>query len=317
MKIVFGPWPADKPLDRLRQAFPGVQIVEARNRDAMTAAVADADAVFGSVSREAYAAAKKLRWVQAASAGVEWMAAVPELIESDVVVTNTRGAHAATIGEHTFAMLLTFTRRMRLLDQFKARKHWGRPEAEACVEGLAGKTMGIVGLGNIGRAIAQRAHGFDMRVMAVDVQPVQSPPYVDPVWGLDRLHEMLPLADAIAVSVPFTAETRGMIGAREIGLMKPSAYLFVVSRGGILNEEALVAALREGRLAGAGLDVTATEPLPPESPLWELENVIVSPHVSAHSQLTMDRMWSMVEENIGRFIRGEPLLNTVDKRLGY
>jgi phosphoglycerate dehydrogenase-like enzyme len=317
VKLVLGPWPPEKPLAALREAFPGVEIVAVRNRDEVVAAIADADGYFGTLTSDTYRVAKRLRWVQASSAGVEWLPAVPELIESDVIVTNTRGAHAATIGEHTFAMLLTFTRRMRLLDQFKANKAWGRAEAEACVEGLVGKTLGIVGLGNIGRAIAQRASAFDMRVLAVDVQALEPPPAVSQLFRLDQLHEVLPRLDVLVVSVPLTDRTRGLIGAPELALLRPSAYLLVVSRGGILDEDALIRALRENRLAGAGLDVTATEPLPPESPLWEIDNLIISPHVSAHSVQTMDRMWQIVEENIGHFIRGEPLVNVVDKRLGY
>lgn len=317
MKIVLGPWPPEKPVAALREAFPGVEIVAVRNRDEVAEAIVDADGYFGTLSAETYRLTKRLRWVQASSAGVEWLPAVPELIESDVVVTNTRGAHAQTIGEHVFAMLLTFTRRMRLLDQFKAERKWGRPEAEAVVDGLVGKTLGIVGLGNIGRAIAQRAHAFDMRVLAIDIQALQAPPTVDQVYPLDQLHAVLPLLDVLVVAVPLTERTRGLIGARELGLLKPSAYFFVISRGGILDEDALVGALRENRLAGAGLDVTGTEPLPPESPLWELDNLIISPHVSAHSVQTMDLMWQIVRDNIGHFIRGEPLVNTVDKRLGY
>jgi D-2-hydroxyacid dehydrogenase (NADP+) len=225
--------------------------------------------------------------------------------------------HASTIAEHVFAMLLTFTRRMRLLEQFKAAKVWGRPQAEAVVEGLAGKTLGILGLGNIGQAIAKRAYAFDLRVLAVDIQALQPPPTVTKLYPLDQLHDVVPQVDALVVTVPLTERTRGLIGPRELGLLKPSAYFFAISRGGIVDESALVAALREQRIAGAGLDVTATEPLPTDSPLWELDNLIVSPHVSAHSVQTMDLMWQIVTENIGHFIRGEPLVNTVDKRLGY
>ncbi len=317
MKFVLGTWPSEKPLAMLREACPDVEIVAARSRDEVAEAIVDADGYFGTVTPELYRVAKKLRWVQAASAGVEWLPAVPELIESDVVVTSTSGAHAATIAEHVFAMLLTFTRRMRLLDQFKREKVWGRPQAEAVVEGLAGKTLGIVGLGNIGRAIARRAHAFDLRVLAVDIQALQPPPTVAKLYPLDQLHEAIPLVDALVVTVPLTERTRGLIGARELGLLKPSAYFFVISRGGIVDEGALAVTLREQRIAGAGLDVTATEPLPSDSPLWELGNLIVSPHVSAHSVQTMDLMWQIVTENIGHFIRGEPLVNTVDKRLGY
>jgi D-2-hydroxyacid dehydrogenase (NADP+) len=317
VKFVLGPWPPDKPLAMLQEAYPDVQIVAAKNRDEVADAIVDADGFFGTVTPELYRVAKKLKWVQAASAGVEWLPAVPDLIESDVVVTNTRGAHAATIAEHVFAMLLTFTRRMRLLQEFQAQKVWGRPQAEAVVEGLTGKTLGIVGLGNIGRAIAQRAHAFDMHILAVDIQALQAPPTVEKLYPLDKLHEVIPAVDALVVTVPLTERTRGLIGATELALLKPSAYFFVISRGGILDEDALIAALREKRIAGAGLDVTAIEPLPPESPLWELDNLIVSPHVSAHSVQTMDLMWQIIVENIGHFIRGEPLINTVDKRLGY
>jgi D-2-hydroxyacid dehydrogenase (NADP+) len=317
VKIVLGPWPPEKPLAALREAFPDVEIVAVKNRDEVAEAIVDADGFFGQLNAETYRLAKKLRWVQASSAGVEWLPAVPELIESDVVVTNTRGAHAQTIGEHVFAMLLTFTRRMRLLQEFQEQKVWGRAQAEAVVEGLVGKTMGIVGLGNIGRAIAQRAHGFDMRVLGVDVQSFEPPSTVEKLHPLSQLHEVIPQVDVLVVAVPLTAETQGLIGTQELGLLKSSAYFFVISRGGILDESALVSTLREKRIAGAGLDVTATEPLPADSPLWELENLIVSPHVSAHSIQTMDLMWDIIRENIRHFIKGEPLVNTVDKRLGY
>jgi phosphoglycerate dehydrogenase-like enzyme len=317
MKVVLGPWPAQKPLAELRQAFPDVEIVEAPNRDAVPGLIADADAFFGAPTPEVVQAAKRLRWVQASSAGVEWLMAVPELIDSEVVVTNTRGAHAGTIGEHVFAMLLTFTRQMRFFQDMNAQHVWSRAEGEERVQGLAGKTMGIVGLGNIGRAIAVRAHAFEMRVLAVDAQPVEAPAHVEQVWRLDRLHEFLPLADVLVVSVPLTNETKRMIGPPELALLRPTAYLFVVSRGGILDEDALVAALDSGQLAGAGLDVSLREPLPSDSPLWGRDNLLITPHVSAHSQRTMDLMWSIVKENIGHFLRDEPLVNLVDKRLGY
>jgi phosphoglycerate dehydrogenase-like enzyme len=317
MKILLGPWPSEKPLAELRQAFPDVEIVVARNRESVAAMIVDADGFFGALSREVFQAAKQLRWVQASSAGVEWLLDVPELVDSDVVVTNTRGAHAGTIGEHVFAMLLTFTRQMHFFDQAQAGHTWARAEGEALVQGLAGKTMGIVGLGNIGRAVGARAAAFEMRVLGLDAQPVEVPPYVQRLWRFEQLPDFLPRLDVLVVSVPLTNQTRGMLGARELALLHPSAYVFVVSRGGILDEDALLSALRNHQLAGAGLDVALREPLPADSPLWDVDNLIITPHVSAHSQRTMDLMWAIVKENIGRFARGEALVNLVDKRLAY
>jgi phosphoglycerate dehydrogenase-like enzyme len=317
MKILLGPWPAEKPLAELRQSFPDIEIVEARDRESVARLIVDADGFFGAPTPDVFRAAKRLRWVQAASAGVEWLYNVPELVESDVVVTSTRGAHAGTIGEHVFATLLTFTRQMRFFEQSQARHTWARAEGEARVQGLADKTLGIIGLGNIGRAVGARAAAFEMRVIGLDAQPIEVPPFVDQLWRFEQLHDFLPRVDVLVVSVPLTNETRGMLGPRELALLRPSAYLLVVSRGGILDEDALLSALRNHQLAGAGLDVAMREPLPADSPLWDLDNLIITPHVSAHSQRTMDLMWGIVSDNIGRFARGEPLLNLVDKRLAY
>jgi phosphoglycerate dehydrogenase-like enzyme len=317
MKILLGPWPSDKPLDDLRRTFPRVDFAVAATREQVAAEITDADAYFGAPTPDVLRAARRLRWIQASSAGVEWLEAVPEIVDSDIVVTNTRGAHAGTIGEHVFAMLLTFTRQMRFFDEEQRRHVWSRAEGEERVEGLAGRTMGIIGFGNIGRAIGQRAAAFELRVVAVDAQPVAAPPFVEQVFGLGGLPEMLRMADVVVVSVPLTPETRGMLGAPELALLRPSAYLVVVSRGGIVDEESLVDALHSHRLAGAGLDVTLREPLPSDSPLWDVERLIITPHVSAHSKRTMDLMWAIVKENVGHFLAGEPLTNPVDKRIGY
>jgi phosphoglycerate dehydrogenase-like enzyme len=317
MKILLGPWPADKPLAELRQTFPQVEIAVAASPADVVTQIVDADAYFGAPNADVMRAARQLRWIQASSAGVEWLQAVPAVIDSDIVVTNTRGAHAGTIGEHVFAMLLTFTRQMRFFDERQKQHTWSRAEGEQRVEGLAGKTMVIVGMGNIGRAIGQRAAAFELRVVGVDAQPVAAPPFVERIYPLDALSEVLRMADVLVLSVPLTPETRGMIGAPQLDLLRPTAYVFAISRGGIVDEEALAEALRAGRLAGAGLDVTLREPLPADSPLWDTERLIITPHVSAHSQRTMNLMWSIVTENIRRFVAGEPLTNMVDKRLGY
>ena len=317
MKIVLGSRPSDARLDSFRLAYPDVTFVATSTDDETLREIADADAFFGFPSREEYRAAKKLRWIQAPSAGIEFVREVPELIDADVVLTNARGAHAATIAEHTFAMLLTLTRGIRYFDHAKGCHTWLRGAGYHNVVGIDGLTLGLLGYGNIGRAIAKRGNAFEMTVMAVDANDVPAGEYAKSVWRLDRLHDMLRLTDVLAVAVPITPETRGMIGEKEIRALRPRSYVMVVSRGGIVDEAALIAALQDGHLAGAGLDVTETEPLPPQSPLWEAPNLIITPHVSGGSKLTTELMWSIFHENVGHFVRGEELRNITNKRLGY
>jgi phosphoglycerate dehydrogenase-like enzyme len=174
----------------------------------------DIDAVYGQLSSDDFANSKQLRWVQSPSAGVEWLWRVPGLAESDIVVTNMRGAHAATIAEHTFAMLLAQTRGLRAFEQHQRDHHWGR--AELVLSGIKGLTMGIVGFGNIGRAIARRATGFEMRVLAVDAEPVPAGEGVEEVWPLSRLSDLCQQADVLAIAAPITPGSRGMIGREQL-----------------------------------------------------------------------------------------------------
>src|SRR6202171_236281 len=218
----------------------------------------DVDALFGQLKADEFASAKQLRWVQSSSAGVEWMWEVPGLAESDVAVTNMRGAHAATIAEHAFAMLLTHTRALRAFDQRQRDHQWRR--GQLSLGGLKGSTMGIIGFGNIGRAIARRATGFEMRVLAVDAEAVPPGEGVEEVWPLSRLNDLCKEADVLAISAPITPGSRGMIGREQLRTMKRGSFVLQMSRGAIVNESALVDALEEGHLAGAGLDVTEPEP---------------------------------------------------------
>ncbi|HEX5417192.1 MAG TPA: D-2-hydroxyacid dehydrogenase, partial [Chloroflexota bacterium] len=292
MKIVLGSRPQDTHLDRFRAAYPEVEFVAAGSPQELLGAIADADAFFGNPSREVFLAAKKLRWIQAPSAGIEFVHQIPELVASEVALTNARGAHATTIAEHTFAMLLTLTRGLRFFDHAKGCHTWLRGDGYRQVQGLAGKTIGIVGYGNIGRAIAKRANAFEMSVRAVDAKPVSGEGYEAAVAQLDGLNGMIRESDVLAIAAPITPETRGMIGEEQIRLLKPGSFLVAVSRGGIVDEPALVRALRDGHLAGAGLDVTETEPLPSGNPLWDAPNLIITPHISGGSQLTTELMWS-------------------------
>jgi len=308
-------WPADQ-LDRLRATFPALRLIDGMSRAAALAAAPEVEVVFGHVSRDLFLAAPRLRWIQCHGAGMDWMTRVPELIESNVIVTNTRGAHAATIAEHTFGLLIALTRGLRRLWEAQQARIWLRPLGYAPV-GLAGLTLGIVGFGQIGRALAQRGHAFDMQVIAVDALDVPPSPHVAEIGRLDRLSDLLSRSDAVIITAPLTHETYHLIDAAALARMKPSAYLLVVSRGGVVDEAALIAALREERLAGAALDVQEQAPVPPDSALWDAPHLILTPHCSGESAQTTAMATDIFRENLSRYLSGQPLLNLVDKRRGF
>jgi phosphoglycerate dehydrogenase-like enzyme len=256
-----------------------------------------------------------LRWVHSSGAGIETMAALRDLVDSDVTVTNMRGAHGRCIAEHAFAMLLSLTRQLVPLVENQRQHRW--QAHRGTMRELTGHTMVVVGMGTIGSTIARRGAAFEMRVIGVDMQPVEPPPGIEAVWPLERLDEALGIADVVVIATPQTHLTRGMMDARRINLIKRDAFLIVISRGKIIDEAALIASLKEGRLAGAGLDVTYTEPLPPDDPLWDAPNLILTPHCSASSRQTSERTLAIARENMRRFIANEPLVNVCDKAAGF
>lgn len=304
-------------LDDLPAEIPGLTIARATTPDEIKAEIADAEVFYGFVNAELIAAAPKLRWIQSPSAGVEYVARIPELVESDILLTNTSGAHGPSIGEHTFALLLAMTRRLPICVEWQRQRHWGRKEGYRTSREIMGSTMGIVGFGRIGRGIAQRAQGFELELLATDAQDVDGTPWVDEIWPPSRLPELVERSDIVVVTTPLTAETHHLFDAAMLARMKPEAYLIVVSRGGIVDEPALAAALGEGRLAGAALDVTETEPLGPDSPLWDAPNLLLTPHLAGDSWQKERRCVEILRENLLRFAKGEALLNEVDKRRGY
>ena len=295
-------------VNELKAEFPEVEFVRE--------ASAEIEVVIGRVDDEVLETVPNVKWIQALSAGVEWLRGAPALAESEVVVTNARGAHAATIAEHAFGMLVFLARRFDALYRAQQERVWMQP-APAGTTGVSGLTMGVIGLGHIGRAIAVRAHGFDMKVIAVDVHELPKPDYVAELRLLDGLDDLLRRADVVAVATPITDRTRAMLGPRELALLKPSAILLVMSRGGIVDEPAVVRMLREGTLAGAGLDVTAVEPLPADSELWDAPNIIITPHSSPVSAQTHASVTAILRRNLRHYLAGEPLENVVDKKLGY
>ena len=304
-------------LTELRTSFPNVTFQPALTMEQQKRHIPDADVFIGAPTREVFLAGERLRWIHCPGTGVDWLQSVPELVDSEVVLTNARGPHASSMADHVFAMMLTFTHRLRELWEDQKAHRWEPRKYEVTYQELSGRTMGILALGDIGMAVAHRAYGFGMEVYAVDVRPMPTPPEVKEVWGPERLDDLLRISDWFVVTAPLTAKTRGLIDRRRIGLLKPTAYVIVISRGGIVHEAALVEALRSGRIAGAGLDTFEREPLPPGSPLWDLDNVILSPHASAFTPEMWEGRKQILKENLRRFLANEPLLYVCDKRAGF
>ena len=261
----------------------------------------------------------RLRWAHTASAGVG-ASLHAAMRESDVVLTNAAGIYAEPMADTVLAMILHFARGLDVAVRAQAERRWNKEPFEVAdtpVRELADQTVGIVGLGGIGRAVARRAVALGMTTLATRRSGTEGPEGVEVLSGEGALHRLLPRADYLVLCVPQTEETRGLAGARELAMLPDGAVVINVARGGVVDEEALVDGLRDGRLRGAGLDVFAREPLPESSPLWHLPNVLVTPHVSGASPRFWRRQTDLIVENLRRYLRGETLRNTVDKRAGY
>ena len=307
-------------MERLRREFPDVVFDSPPDQAEADRALPRAEVVLGwGVRRENFRSAKRLRWIQVTAAGVGHML-FPELVESEVVVTNGRGIHAVAMAEHTIGVILAFVRKLHLARDEQHRKRWTQKELWAGPPEfgeLGGRMLGLVGLGSVGEAIAVRARALGLGVIAVRRHPRPDPGPADEQWGPERLPELLSRADFVVLAAPLTAATRGLIGRDAFGRMKPGAVLVNLGRGGLVDEEGLIEALREGRIAGAALDVFRDEPLPAESPLWEMPQVIVTPHVSGLGPRYWERAVDLFARNLRAWQAGERLVNVVDKRAGY
>ena len=262
------------------------------------------------------AAAPRLRWLNQRGAGIDKIT-TQQLIQSDVVVTNGSGSHAPNIAEHVLALMLAFARQLPALVRSQQAARW-EPPGEGRLFELSGQTLAIVGAGAIGGALAPRAAALGMTVVGVRRTAVSAPsPGIARIVGSDRLGEALGIADHVAIALPLTAETRGLFSTALLAQMKRGAYLYNVGRGALVDPAALLAALRSGHLAGAGLDVTEPEPLPADSPLWHEPGVVITAHSAGNTPRSYARYERLLLDNLGRWTRGEPLLNVVDKRLGY
>jgi phosphoglycerate dehydrogenase-like enzyme len=271
------------------------------------------------VKPENFASASRLEWIQVTAAGVGHVL-FPELVESEVVLTNGRGLHSVAMAEHTIGVMLAFVRKLHLARDAQRERRWTQHEmwgGSPRFGELGGTTLGLVGLGSIGTAVAERARALGQHVIAVRRHPHADPTPANEQWGVDRLDELMARSDWIVLAAPLTSETRGLITAEHIGRMKRDAVLINLGRGGLVDEPALIAALEQGKIGGAALDVFRREPLDEKSPLWSMPNVIVTPHISGLGPRYWGRATDLFAANLRLFLAGEPLLNVVDKRAGY
>lgn len=334
---------ADKPLNvliimgvsiealrNLRQRFPACRFIvpgeetdsDGRYRIAEAvpseAELAEADVIIGwQVSPEQLDQAKSLRWFHAASAGVEHLD-LKAIHDHGVVLTNSRGVSAPNMAEHALGMMIALARRFPRLMREQAAHSWRDDETHREVRELDGETVVIIGTGHIGSQLARRAAAFGMRVEGVRRRShTDNPPNFDRVWSTEELSDALAGADHVVVTLPDTPETRGLLDALALAACKPGALIYNVGRGPVIDTGALVAALQTGHLGGAGLDVTDPEPLPADSPLWDLENVLITAHTSGATPRYWERQELLISDNLARFLEGRPLRNLVDFEHAY
>ena len=304
----------------IRDEHPELELIEAYTDATILNEVASAEVVFGYLTAVQFNAAKDLKWIHTLDAGMEGLFnALPGIVDTDVTVTNSRGAGAPMIGEHGVALMLALARQLPRFWADKQARRWDQDGALGVVEYLGDKTCGIVGFGKSGREIGWRAKALGMNVIAVDEQPVDGDPIVDEVWGRSRLNDLLAEADYVVITAPYTASNENMIGANELAIMKSTARIVVTSRGRLVDHNALVAALKSGAIAGAGLDTTIMEPLPADNELWDLPDVIITPHIAGNSEQEMldRRTVGLFADNLRRYVSGQPLINVVDKQRQY
>lgn len=305
-------------VEKLRAVGSEVNVVPVTETSVMNE-ISDADAFVGEITSAQVRAAKNLKWVAIMSAGVERVLfpkdGSDDLRRSNITLTNNKIVQGPEIADHALAMLLMLSRNLYVLYKNDQQQVWD-PKSFHGIE-LRGKTAVVIGVGGVGSQIALRANAFGMTVIGVDPEDKPFLPFVDRIVKPDQLDQVIPLADVVFISVPDTPKSHKMIGERQFQLMKKDSYFIAVSRGGIYEMPALVKALDEKRLAGAGVDVTDPEPLPKGHALWQFPNAIITPHIAGRSDQDVSRMVGSIVENARRFVAGKPMINVVDKEKGY
>lgn len=317
----FSEW-RPKPLmaEALRRRWPEMKVVHLPDYDGLDDELPDANIFVGySLRANQLQQACKLQWIHSTAAGVAQLT-YPELRDSGIAVTNSRGVFSSTIAEHALGLMIALARNFPEAIRFQGQHLWAQQQLwdkPQRLRELNGQTLLIVGFGSIGQELAKRARAFGMRILGVTRSGKGNLALANQVFGVERLQEALQLADYVVLAAPETAETKSLIGAAQFANMKPTSVFVNLARGGLLNETALIAALGRGQIAGAAIDVAATEPLPPESPLWQAKNLLITPHISAVSESLWPRQTELFTELLERWFAGKKLFNVVDLLRGY
>jgi phosphoglycerate dehydrogenase-like enzyme len=330
MKLVLFPTVDEQRFSLICEAAGPMTVVNARDEAAALTEIVDADAFFGKITPALLAQAKRLRWVQTATASLEHYM-FDALVEHPCRLSNMRGLFSDVIADHVMGFVLCFARNLHLYRDQQRARHWepigGETGRSDFVAGpsfvseidrqhlhLSDCTLGVVGVGHIGKEICHRAQGFGMKILGVDPRCREVPDVVPQVWPTERLPDLLAESDFVVIAAPHTPETFKLFRRDKFEAMKRTAYLINIGRGAIVDLADLAAALQAGRIAGAALDVFETEPLPPESPLWMMPNVIITPHIAAASTHIAGRHTQTLLENIRLFVAGKEPATLVDKR---
>lgn len=316
MRIVLCYPVGDKHIRQLQQAAPEAEIINA-GQERIDEMLPTADVFIGHakvpVDWDRVLRAGRLRWIQSSAAGLDHCLVPGVIANDDIVVSSASGLFAPQVAEQTFSLLFGILRRAPLFFRAEAKRQFVRLPTDD----LRGKTVGIVGFGGNGRFLARVLAPWDARLVACDYYPVNCPPSVDQLYPADQLDEMLAISDVVILACPLNAQTEGLFNDERFTAMRRGAYLINVARGSVVRESALVSALASGQIAGAGFDVTETEPLPENSLLWDDPRVMISPHVGAQSYRRVDDSTALAAINLKRFQSGKPVYNRVDKKLGF
>ena len=317
----FDQWNAPAWLpERLGVEFPQVKVVLLPDYRRVDAEIVDADIVVAwSLRREQISAAKKLKWIHSPAAAVNQLL-FPELVESEIVLTNAREVHGPVVAEHVIALIFALAKKIPGSARLQEKHIWGQQilwDELPRIREVDGAMLGMVGLGSIGRPVVKSAKALGMWVMAVREHPEKGSEGADVVLGPAELDQVFRLADYVVLAAPVTAGTQAIANSTRLGLMRPEACLINVGRGPLVDERALAAALREKRIGGAALDVFPKEPLDSDSPLWDLPNLLITPHTAALTDKLWERHYALFSENLRRYLEEAPLLAVVDKRKGY
>lgn len=312
--------PPAEMAERVRQRWPEMQVQHLPNYDLLAEELPDTSIFVGySLRPEQFRWAKKLQWIHSTAAGVKQLM-YPELQRSGIAVTKASGVHSVAIAEHTLGVMLAMARRFPDAFRYQARSHWAQQEiwdAPIHPRELQGQLLLLIGFGAVGREVAKRARGLGMKIHAVTRSGRGDTELAESIHPAMELERVLGEADFVVLAAPETSETFHMIGARQLAAMKPTAYFINVARGSLVDEAALIAALEKRAIAGAALDVAEQEPLPPESQLWKLDNIFITPHLSAASESLWTKQGDLLLENLDRWFSGRELINRVDLDRGY